>query len=102
MIHPFRVAIDAFRWLLLIIFGVLTGFWSIVLVSTVGEFIRGGSSAVQQWYLKVMLGPEEILAQRGPRWGIVELRIGAIAVLTILLWLANRRAIRRLVTRRRR
>jgi hypothetical protein len=89
------------RTILLGMFMLMAGFWLIVAIYVIYGFFRGGAHEVSLWLLHVGLRPWESLRglNRRTQWDLVALRFGAVAVVTVLLWLANRRTIRHAIAR---
>jgi hypothetical protein len=92
----FATAKRVVQFVLLLVFLVLLGDWAIILVYTVGKLIAGGIPSVQLWYLHIMLRHDEMFRDSFPGWGTVGLRFGELAVVTVVLGLANYRTLRNL------
>lgn len=89
------VAKALFRILLLGAFILCCLFWLSVCIYTVKGFVSGGTAGVQQWLMHIDRGHSDPLTYV-PHLGSIFARIATIAVLTFLLWLANRRVIKKL------
>ena|SRR5258708_1065504 len=87
-----------FRLLLLGAFVICCLFWLSVCIYTVRGLVTGGTAGVQQWLIHVDRGHSDPLTYV-PSWGLILTRMATIAVLTFLLWLANRRTLKELASR---
>jgi hypothetical protein len=88
-----NVAKVLFRILLLGGFILCCLFWLSVCIYTIRGFVTGGTVGVQQWFMHIDRGHSDSLTYV-PHWGLILARIAAIAALTLVLWLANRRVIK--------
>jgi hypothetical protein len=89
---------DAPRLAGLLVFEILIFFWCIKLAYIVYGYLTKGTAGVREAILQHTLSPyiPGEWAQGQPRWDIVAVRYGLIAIMTILLGLANRRSLTRL------
>lgn len=92
-----RLALHVIQVLSLLILGILLCFWSIVVLYSVGNLASGGPAAVRQWYLHIALRPNEATRETFPGWAAVALRFVEVAAVTVVLWLANRKTIRKIL-----
>ncbi len=86
------------RAVLLAAFGLTVLFWLIVAFYLADSLLRGDVQGAGLWLLSVgqqRWDPPCLYTKA--RWGLVVGQFSAIALLTILLWLANRRTIRNVI-----
>jgi hypothetical protein len=77
----------------------LSGFWVTVIFYCARSFAIDGMAGVETWLFHVgRLASSETAIPKTPGWDNLGLRFGAIALLTVLLWLANRSLIRQFVS----
>jgi hypothetical protein len=79
-------------------FALIVGFWLTAAFYLVRGLFRGGVHEAGLWLLQIgqrLWDPPGLY--REARWDLVAARFSAIGVLSILLWLVNRRAIMRIV-----
>jgi hypothetical protein len=99
MLPSSKIALVVVQTLLRIILGILVSFWLIVLGYSVARFISGGLPAVQQLLLQDALSFSELFA-KSPRWDLVAMRFGVLALLTVVFWLADRGITKRIANHR--
>ena len=84
----------AFRIATAALFGLAVLFWVVVVYFTSRGFITGGSAGVQGWFLHIgARRSADSVVPVTPSWEAMVLRLGGMAVITLLLWLANRRVL---------
>jgi hypothetical protein len=87
-----NIALFILRAIVLLLFVWLSFFWMIVLVYSVENYMRGGGRAVMGWLFHISHQPNpDGFGFRPLTIQIVLLRLLGMLVITILLWLANRR-----------
>ena len=91
---PFKVTVQI---LLAGLFCASLIFWISVVFYCVHGFITGGVPGVENWLMHIAARSSETSAlPEVPEWSVIALRLGGLAVITFLLWLANRRLLARL------
>jgi hypothetical protein len=92
-----RTASVVIQFVSLLLFFVLLWFWFIVAVRTTTNLAEGGLAEAQRWFFRIMLKPDEILPPIPGYGNVVALRFGELAAVTVVVGLASRRMISRIV-----
>jgi hypothetical protein len=84
------------RAFLLLALALLLFFWLSVLESLIGSLIRGGWRESSSWILHIAGHPWDPIGlnQTPPRWGLVAERFTVAILLSVVVWIANRKTIR--------
>jgi len=85
------------RLLLMGIFVICCLFWISVGFYTIRGLLTHGAAGVPPWFIHIDLGHSDALTYV-PHWGFIAARLAVIALLTFLLWGANRRFIKELMS----